>query len=83
MSLPGRENTVSCSVVRGLDLDWCEVVDRFVGRLVVEPVNPVQGLELNVLDVAPGAIGRISSVLGTDLGLGHRVEAPYVKQRAK
>ena len=74
VSLPGREETVSCSVVRGLDLGGCEVVDRFVGALVVEPVDPVHGLELDVVDIAPGPFGLDQfGLVGTDLGLGEGV----------
>ena len=32
---------------------WGEVVDRLVGPLVVEEVDPVQGLQFNVFDPAP------------------------------
>ena len=37
--------------------DGGQVVDRLVGSFVVEPVGVVQGLELDVLDVAPGSLG--------------------------
>ena len=40
-----------------LGCHWGEVVEGFVGSLVVEPVGVVQGLELDVLDAAPGALG--------------------------
>ena len=57
LSLPGRVETVSCSVVNLLGLDRGQVVDRLVGPLVVEPVDPVEGRELDVVDVAPGPRG--------------------------
>ena len=71
VSVPGRDETVSCSVVGGLDFGRCQIVDRFVGPLVVEPVDPVQGPDLDVFDVAPWPFG--SDQLGfvpADLGLG-------------
>jgi hypothetical protein len=66
---------------RGFDLDRCEVVDGLVGALVVEPVHPAQGLELDVFDVAPGALGadqlgRVGADLGLRQGVGvaHRTD---------
>ena len=52
----------------------CHVVDRFVEAFVVEPVDPVQGLDLDVLDVAPGPFGADQfGLVEPDLGLGQRV----------
>lgn len=34
----------------------CEVGEGLVGPLVVEPVDPVQGLDLDVVDVAPRSL---------------------------
>lgn len=48
----GRHEHVSCSVVKFLGGHGCEV-DRFVGSLGVEPVDPVRGLELDVLEASP------------------------------
>jgi hypothetical protein len=36
---------------------WGEVGQRLVGTLVIEEVDPVQGLELDVLDAAPRPFG--------------------------
>ena len=47
----------SVTVVEFFCLYWCEVVDRFVGALVVEPVHPVQHRGLEVVAVAPGSVG--------------------------
>lgn len=52
MSLPDRDETVSCSGGRGLHFHRCSIVDRFVGPLVVETVDPVQGPDLDVFPVA-------------------------------
>ena len=41
------------SVVQGLDGDRGEVVDGFVGSAVVVPVDPFQGGDLDVVEVAP------------------------------
>ena len=73
--IPGRfREPVSCSVVRGFDFGRCQVVDGFVGALVVEPVHPVQGLDFDVLDVAPGPFGSDQlGLVGADLGLGQGV----------
>ena len=50
------------------DLDGCEVVDGFVGSVVVEPVDPVQGLDLDVFDVSPGPVGSDQlGLVGPDL----------------
>jgi putative ABC transport system permease protein len=74
VSLPGWDETVSCSIVGCFDLEGCEVVDGFVDALVVEPVHPVQGLDLDVLDVAPGTVGTDQlGLVGADLGLGEGV----------
>ncbi len=54
--------------------DGREVVEGFVGALVVEPGDPVEGLELDVLDAAPGAFGADELCLEqADLGLGQGV----------
>lgn len=57
MSLSGRDETVACSVVDLLCLNRCQVVDGFVRALGVKPGDPVQGLDLDLLDVAPGPVG--------------------------
>jgi hypothetical protein len=57
VSLPGRGETVSCSVGDFLDLDRCQVVDGFVGSFGVEPGDPVQRVEFDVFKVAPGSFG--------------------------
>jgi hypothetical protein len=46
----------SVSVVNLLDLDRGQVVDGLVRALGVEPVHPVQGLDLDVLAAFPGAV---------------------------
>ncbi|WP_443677017.1 hypothetical protein [Microbacterium allomyrinae] len=43
------------SVVELFGLDGCEVVDRAVGALGVEPLHPARGRDLDLFDVAPGA----------------------------
>ena len=53
VSSPGRAETVSCSVVDGLDLGGGEVVDGFVGAFGVPPVDPVEGFQFDVLEAAP------------------------------
>jgi hypothetical protein len=76
VSLRGWDERVSCSVVNFLGLDGCQVVDGLVGAHGVEPVDPVQGLDLDVLDVAPGALGPNQlGLVGADLGLGPRRSA--------
>ncbi len=45
------------SVVELLELDGGEVVDRAVGALGVEPLDPAGGGDLDLVDVAPGACG--------------------------
>ena len=44
------------------------------GRSVVEPVDPLQGGDLDVVDVAPGALGADQlGLVSADLGLGEGV----------
>jgi hypothetical protein len=43
-------------VVKLLGGRGCEVVEGLVGPLGVEPVDPVQGLDLDLVDVAPRAL---------------------------
>ena len=62
------------SVVQLLDGFGGEVVEVFVGSFGVEPVDPVGGFELDVVDVAPGALAADQLVLErADGGLGQRV----------
>ena len=42
--------------VQGLPLQRGGVVEGGVGAVVVEPVNPLGGGDLDVVDVAPGAL---------------------------
>ena len=74
MFLPGRDETDSCSVVDFFCLDRCEVIDRLVGSLVVEPVDPVQGAEFEMIDVSPGSFWSDQlGLVDADLGLGQGV----------
>jgi hypothetical protein len=51
-----------------------EVVEVLVGALVVEPVDPVEGLDLDVVDVAPRALAADEFVFErADGGLGQGV----------
>ena len=51
-----------------------EVVEVVVGALGVVPVDPEQGLGLDVLDVAPGAEPADElGLVGSDRGLGQGV----------
>ena len=51
-----------------------QVVEGLVGALVVEPVDVVQGLDLDVLDAAPRAFGPDQlGLVEPDLGFGQRV----------
>lgn len=51
------------SVVEPLDLGGGEVVELVVRALGVEPLDPLGGGELDLVDVAPGRCRWISSVL--------------------
>jgi hypothetical protein len=46
VSLPGRVETVLCRIVNFRCLEGGEVVDRLVGSLVVEPVDPYEWVML-------------------------------------
>ena len=62
------------SVVELLELDGGEVVDRAVGALGVEPLDPAGCRCLDLIDVSPWAL--VVDELGLvepDLGLGERV----------
>jgi transposase len=52
----GLGEACSVLVVQLFGLRWCEVVDRFVGALGVEPVDPVHHGGLEVVTVAPRAV---------------------------
>jgi hypothetical protein len=53
---------------------WVEVVEGFVGSVVVEPVGVVEGLEFDVLDAAPGTFGSDEfGLVEPELGLGQSV----------
>jgi hypothetical protein len=55
-------------------LHWCEVVDTLVEMFGVEPVDPLEGLSLDVLDVIPRSVdsGQLGLV-EPDLRLGEGV----------
>jgi len=60
--------------VNFLDPGRGEVVDRLVGSLVVEPVDVVEGLQLDVFDVAPRTFGADQlGLVELDLGLSQSV----------
>jgi len=50
-------------VVGGLELGRWDVADRLQQPAVVEPVDPLQGGVLDVVDALPGTRRRMSSVL--------------------
>lgn len=52
----GRRELVSCSVGKLLDERWVQVVDGLVRPLGVEPMDPLQGVDIDVLSVAPRPI---------------------------
>ncbi len=60
VSLPGRGETVSCSVVSFLGFDRCEVVDGFVGPFGVEPSTqfrvPVRRVRRRARDRRGGSV---------------------------
>ena len=62
------------TVVQVLGRGWGEVVEVVVGSLVVEPVDPAEGLDLDVVDVAPWSapVDQLGLV-GADRGLGQGV----------
>jgi hypothetical protein len=65
---------MSASVVQLFCGHGGEVVEVLVGPLVVEPVDPVEGLDLDVVDVAPRALAADEFVLERpDRGLGQGV----------
>jgi hypothetical protein len=51
------------SLVCGLELGWGDIADGLQEPAVVEPVDPLQGGVLEVVDALPGPRRRISSVL--------------------
>lgn len=62
------------TVVERLDLDRGQIVDGAVGAFVVEPVHPVQGRELDVIDAPPRAVRADElGLVQADLGLGQGV----------
>jgi hypothetical protein len=68
---------VLASEVKLLDGLGGEIVEVFVGALGVEPGDPLGGAELDLVDVAPGALAGDQLVLERpDRGLGQRVDAP-------
>jgi hypothetical protein len=67
------------TVVLGLVLDGRDVADAAVQSVLVEPVDPVQGGEFEVVDAAPGPF--VADALGLvepDHGLSEGVDAPIV-----
>ena len=65
------------TVVGVLELDRGDVVDLAVDADLVEPLHPVQGGELKVVDAMPGSV--VADALGlveADHALGHGVDAP-------
>lgn len=71
-------------VVELLGGNGCEVVEGLVGSFVVEPVDPVQGLDLDVVDVAPGSLAADEFGLErADCALGQGVDAPISVKRPR
>jgi len=65
---------VDVTVVVGFVLDWWEVVDAAVEPHFVEPVDPAEGGELEVVDPAPGTfVADAFGLVQPDVGLGERV----------
>lgn len=52
----GSLDRFDVSVVELLELDGGEVVDRPVGALGVEPLDPAGGRDLDLVDVPPGSL---------------------------
>ena len=64
----------SVTVVDLLGLDGGEVVDGLVGSFVVEPVDPIQDGDFELVTVTPGAVGMEQlSFEQPDLGLRESV----------
>lgn len=61
-------------VVQVLGLQWGEVVQRLVGAETVAEIDPAQGRDLDLGDVAPGPFRTDQlSLEQPDRGLGERV----------
>jgi hypothetical protein len=72
--LTGLGETGSVSVVSLLGLDGGQVLDRLVGPLGVEPVDPVQGGCLDVVYAFPRAVGVDEfGLVQAHVGLGQGV----------
>jgi hypothetical protein len=59
----GHGGLAQLTVVGRLSFCWWEVADLAVEPALVEPVDVGEGGQLNLLEGAPGAWRRISSVL--------------------
>lgn len=72
--LAGLGQTASCIVVKLFDERWCQVIDRLVRALGVEPVNPFESVDLDVIAVAPRAVGIDQlGLVEVDLRLGQGI----------
>lgn len=62
---------VDLTVVGVLELGWRDVSEGAVQPVVVEPVDPVQGAELEVVDATPGSfVADAFQLMETDRALG-------------
>jgi hypothetical protein len=67
-SNPGRGGLL-VSVERCFEFCWRDVVAVGVEAVVVEPVHPAQGLQLEVVDVVPtGGVGSVDALWSSGVG---------------